>query len=163
MSSFNTGASISQQRIEKWTNEISDMIRDARQAAVLGKTEWNSDVLARKIIFKKWASYEYMADATSLKKWEQTQWFEGDKNYSIENIEISQKPISPTENNYAWTVANELYLSFENEKKYAWNNSTNLKDSNIVSYRITLNYKGLKRYIFWSVYSGNVEIWNQPD
>lgn len=39
MSSFNTGASISQQRIEKWTNEISDMIRDARQAAVLGKTE----------------------------------------------------------------------------------------------------------------------------
>ncbi len=181
MSSFNVDAGISQQRVEKWANEISDMIRDAQQDAVLGKVGDASNIEngERIVDFVLGASSEYnyfLSWTTSgrsatrnllpwWKKWISSEGIEWDKNYAIEKIEVSPDQLfinsNNTSNKVTWKDATKLELFFQ------WNNRSAKADTSIsytiASYRITLKYKDFRRYIYGSVYSWNIDIKNQAN
>lgn len=107
------GKSIEQERVERWANEIVDLIRKAQQDEVLGNMIGKpDDVNAKRTIFfqridnKGW-EIDYCFSlpnentkncTTSLmpqkKPWSKTEGIDGDNNYTIEKIVVSADQLS---------------------------------------------------------------------
>lgn len=180
VSQFDLSARTNQERANNFANLIADTIRDTRQDAMIGKmTTDNSgraEVEKREFkitknefysgYFKKWASGVMTEKIFSGNPG----FIDGDKNYKIEAIEVSNRGFSndyfDSQNNSVIMLdVSDLTITFKQD----WSEAKSLQRVNwsaygntfIRTFRIKVDYKWFKRYIYGDVISGAVQVLNQ--
>lgn len=180
MSSFNANSSISQQKVDNFARTVSDMIRDTQQDMLLGKINPNlTDVQSRDIVIKKTVANNSdgikktaigtTPTNTNIELEYKFPFFDGDKFYIISWIEVSSqalgnnflnsKTVDITSQSMNWTPVTELKIDFFPGGKVK-TTSTPITTP-ILSYKITLDYKWFKKYIFWDAVLWTIMVGNE--
>ena len=169
MSSFNAGSRINQENVTRMANTFADAIRDARHNAMVGRgvgsgativPAYSRNVIVQTGSLAIW--YKKNASDTAIvteNRYVATPgFFDADPNFKIEKIEVYAVPIGKA--SWAGQALTRLDLSFPNSQTPTASGST-WAPANILSYVITLDYKWFKRYIYWDVISGSIEVKTQ--
>lgn len=171
MSQFNATARINQEKVTNLANTISDTIRDARNQAMIGKMDDRNEIYSRIVSFtgttwqQSFATYASGATAITLTRnfvWKN--WFiEGsDENMKIEGLYVSSDSLGDNLDKIEkkaeqFTKTNYLRFDFSQDSaKMTAEKTSSISD--IRTFKIALDYKWFKRYIYGDILSGAIQI-----